>query len=294
MKNTKQVTVTRRTRMKMQELAGCSKSLRFSRSDSGFSASGGRLVLPNLETRQRVFDYDDERFVLEEDRERWQAGRVVLISDIRSADPREEEDFDEKALMEDMRAQEKWVEVLQPELAMLKFRLPYGEGKMDYLGGQILLPAFGPQTTTECRLLTSATEKKTSYDFTEYCERMFFFNTVQRVKVYPDAAIMRDIRCAGSDDVLANQSLTPTAMSHVKLPLRTLQLEHGLDACYDCTVEKRLLAVTTDVLLMSAHSCTQLGGTQEGSDKLKLENTDADPDLDHDHEEKELMLYATT
>lgn len=60
--------------------------------------------------------------------------------------------------MEDLKAQHRWVELLRPCRALLKFRFPYTEGHTESLKGELWLPVWGPQTTTECRLLVTPSE----------------------------------------------------------------------------------------------------------------------------------------
>jgi hypothetical protein len=57
-----------------------------------------------------------------------------------------------------MNAQRRWVGILQPLAALLKFRLPWAAGKTDYLAGAVMLPVWGPPTTTESRLLVPSPE----------------------------------------------------------------------------------------------------------------------------------------
>jgi len=79
--------------------------------------------------------------------------------------------------------QMKWHLKLKPAASMFKFRLPWGEGKTDYLDGIISLPVWGRQTTTETRLIVVG-DKVKSYCNTTYEEQMFYFNTTTRVQYY--------------------------------------------------------------------------------------------------------------
>lgn len=40
-----------------------------------------------------------------------------------------------------------------PVASLLKFRLPWEDGTTQYLAGQVYFSSFGPQTTTETRLV---------------------------------------------------------------------------------------------------------------------------------------------
>ncbi|GIQ84406.1 poxvirus/kinetoplastid-type cap-specific nucleoside 2-O-methyltransferase, partial [Kipferlia bialata] len=84
------------------------------------------------------------------------AGRsdVLFISDIRTADPSVQSEKEvEEYVQKDMVAQQRWYELMRPAAAMLKFRLPWASPSMPYLDGKVMLPIWGPQTTTESRLI---------------------------------------------------------------------------------------------------------------------------------------------
>ena len=59
----------------------------------------------------------------------------------------------EAVIATDMSAQQRWVEIIRPMAALLKFRLPWDDGATDYLSGTVALPVWGPPTTTESRLI---------------------------------------------------------------------------------------------------------------------------------------------
>jgi hypothetical protein len=114
----------------------------------------------------------------------------VFVSDIRTG-------RDEEYVEADMVRQKEWVRILRPAASLLKFRLPWQAGKTPYLPGQILLPAFAPLTSTECRLVLSrahADAPDQLYDNTEYEQACAFHNTVGRVRTYSHG-----VRVAGLD-----------------------------------------------------------------------------------------------
>lgn len=87
-----------------------------------------------------------------------------------------------------MYLQKSWFHALNARMALLKFRLPYDSrrlGVVSYLGGRIMLPIWGPQTTTECRLITKFSDTSKEYDVLDYNERLYYFNTVSRSAAYP-------------------------------------------------------------------------------------------------------------
>jgi len=137
---------------------------------------------------------------------------VLFISDVRTANWREQDQLKvEQHVIHDMNAQQRWIEIMKPEHSMLKFRLPYPDRynePIEYLQGDIFLPVWGPQTTTETRLFTDGKSKKvwdhSSYE--AYEDQMFYFNTVTRVARY-----QHGVRA------------------------------EGLDGCYDCASEVHIL-----------------------------------------------------
>ena len=144
-------------------------------------ADGDRII-----TRQEMFT-DDLAQRLKVEYEGW---HMLFVSDVRSSDyllfSKEE---DERRIKGDMEAQARWHAILHPHKSMLKFRLPYTPGTTRYLKGDILLPVWGPVSTTECRLIVDSTgadeEQVVEYDHTEHEQKMFHFNTVTRPAFYP-------------------------------------------------------------------------------------------------------------
>ena len=83
---------------------------------------------------------------------------VLFVSDIRTADTTKLTESEvEDYVMQDNKAQAEWYRIIQPKKAMLKFRLPFpdrvGGGISTYLDGDVFLPVWGGQTTTETRLV---------------------------------------------------------------------------------------------------------------------------------------------
>jgi cap2 methyltransferase len=134
---------------------------------------------------------------------------LVFVCDIRRT-------ADECMVWEDMQAQRRWHEIMQPELTSLKFRLPWpGNGvapasnQVEYLEGDIHLPVWGPHNTTESRLVIERARHTGTrvYDCLAYEEEMCYFNRVTRPSVHK----------------------------------RQTRRHDGLDGCYDCTGELLLL-----------------------------------------------------
>lgn len=123
---------------------------------------------------------------------------MLFISDIRTG-------YTEDHVQKDMAAQMRWHLIIKPKKSILKFRLPWDDGKTLYLDGKIHLPVWGPITTTEARLITSG-DKMKLYDNKDYEERMYYFNTVLRTKLYKH---------------------------NIKMD--------GIDFCYDCAAEIKII-----------------------------------------------------
>eukprot|EP00808_Paulinella_micropora_P002844 g33204.t1 len=135
--------------------------------------------------------------------------RLLFISDIRSIDIRTTPDEQvENSVKEDMKLQMELHLALRPSKSILKFRLPYGQGRSKYLDGEVLLPVWGPQTTTESRLIPHGVTTKI-WDHELYQNQMFYFNVTQRGRYYPHGVSFDD--------------------------------GGGLDHCYDCTAEIYIL-----------------------------------------------------
>ncbi|EFC42151.1 predicted protein [Naegleria gruberi] len=116
---------------------------------------------------------------------------LLFISDIRTADPLVmDPEQNEKCITEDLTLQKGWLEILLPRFSMLKFRLPFTEGKIKYFRGDIYLPVWGRKWTTECRLVIKEEDIKDSnqieYDNLSYSDQLFYFNNITRFEnIYP-------------------------------------------------------------------------------------------------------------
>lgn len=140
--------------------------------------------------------------------QRYAKEQVLFISDIRTANHKDMSfEENEQFIAQDMADQMRWHRILKPRKSLLKFRLPYVPGSTEYLDGDLYLPVWGAQSTTECRLVPSDTGTRT-YDNARYWEQMFYFNTTTRVSYYE-----HDIQDGNS----------------------------GLDHCYDCMSEIHIL-----------------------------------------------------
>lgn len=136
---------------------------------------------PNIQTNKGLFTNE----LSETYSERVKAGENILfISDIRNLDIgrvkkiknyQEKMDEDLRIVGTDMKMQMEWCQIINPEWAFLKFRLPYKDGNTEYLTGKVYLQSYSP-ISTETRLLTNDYHTTQLYDNEENDEVMSYFN----------------------------------------------------------------------------------------------------------------------
>jgi len=136
----------------------------------------------NLKIFNKFFrDTDAENYTKEHN-------NILFISDIRTLEiavfrkKKQEKNID-KLIFNDMNMQMKWVKIINPIAAYLKFRLPYDLNITKYFKGTNYLQPYSPQST-ELRLLTTNYNDLIEYTNKEYDEKMAFFNCCIRHK-YP-------------------------------------------------------------------------------------------------------------
>jgi len=105
---------------------------------------------------------------------------VIFCSDIRT------EPATEEAVTFNMNMQLDWWKVINPELAMFKFRLPWKAGITEYPQGDIYIQPFPGQTSTETRLIVKKDAPIIEYDNITYEKACFHHNTVNRIMHYGD------------------------------------------------------------------------------------------------------------
>ena len=158
----------------------------------------------------RICDSDDSRVYLcnslftDDDAQAWSSCgmSVLFISDIRSTvhdkrmhysveSKQEDNTRVEIGIARDMEDQARWVHLMQPQGALLKFRPPYwydwaieNNEIWTYLPGNIMLPCHGPPHTSECRLDVDVAAalygQKTTLCTKHYQDVMAFFNSQWR------------------------------------------------------------------------------------------------------------------
>ena len=164
----------------------------------------------------------------------------LFISDVRTADVYRAPLPDvERAIEGDMADAMRWVELMQPRRALLRFRLPWSAGSTMYLRGELRLPVWGSQTTTECRLVPDVPLSYTTYQHRTYEQQMFHFNTTHRVQMYEREGEGEEGQGGGS---LAEQLQAAVTGQSVKAKRRHHDPAlSGLDHCYDCTAELHII-----------------------------------------------------
>jgi hypothetical protein len=130
---------------------------------------------------------------------------LVFCTDIRT------EPATDDNVRENMNMQLEWWRIMNPNLSMFKFRLPWEAGKTQYPEGQIYIQPYPGPTSTETRLIAKRDAAIIDYDNEKYESQLFYHNNVMRKYSY----------------VLAGQLL-----GLKKDPTIT---HNHVDSCYDCT-----------------------------------------------------------
>lgn len=127
--------------------------------------------------------------------------RMLLISDIRVC-----ADVTEATIDRDMKLQADWVKRLNPDYAMLKFRLPRDLGNYKYLPGEVYLQMFAPGASTETRLVVDGRNlREVEYNLDLYEGLMYFFNRRARLLSYSNKRLIDEFD--GCHDCVAAFSL---------------------------------------------------------------------------------------
>jgi hypothetical protein len=186
--------------------------------------------------------------------------KTLLISDIRSIDYTNVTSSEmDQEITNDMLTQMTWHKIMKPIATMLKFRLPWTEGKTFYLSGDIYLPIWGPQTTTESRLIIDnlkySSNEMIEYDHCEYWEKMFYFNNIIRSK------------CAYHNTKEENNVVGSKC---------NWMYDVGMDNCYDCYCEIMILKE----YLLSIHSIYNNDNNDNNNTSNENNNTKQDKEKD--------------
>ena len=151
---------------------------------------------PGLKTHVQFFMDEDAQYW--HDKAKKDDLYLVFCSDIRT------EPATSENVIRNMNMQLGWWKIMNPDLSMFKFRLPWEAGKTTYTEGDIYLQAFPGPTSTETRLMVRKNAKIINYDNKTYESACFNHNVINRELYY--------------DNILGDLSLD----------------KDGLDNCYDC------------------------------------------------------------
>lgn len=139
-------------------------------------------------------------------------GPLIFISDIRT-EPSEDE------IRKNMDDQLQWTNILSPQYALLKFRLPWDKARYRYFRGTIYHQIWQPKNSTETRLLVTPDSngkcKMKTYDCKKYEDQLFYHNMIRRTQFH---------------NYKGRQSTSESKW-------HTLHM----DRCFDCVAERWLL-----------------------------------------------------
>ncbi len=137
--------------------------------------------VPGITTNQELFTNETCLFL----KDKYVNNVILFISDIRTADTitMSSEEIEER-VAQDQQMQMEWYHILDPVMAMFKFRLPWNDSTTSYLKGDIYFQTYAPLTSTETRLIVEQNAPLTDYDNKAYEEQMFYFNKYLRESHY--------------------------------------------------------------------------------------------------------------
>lgn len=138
---------------------------------------------------------------------------VLFISDIRTAEDKTEDGWDEE-IEQNMADQQRWIAIMRPVISMVKFRLTWNRPTQEYLDGEVHLPVWGPLSTTETRLVTNGASTRV-WDTREYEDILYRFNSITRQQWH---------------------DMPPDVLHNVP----------GVDHCGDCAAEVEILRAYTE------------------------------------------------
>lgn len=118
-------------------------------------------------------------------------GVAVGPNDLITEAYRESEIKNEKSIWEDMQAQQRWVLIINPVHALLKFRLPYAVSGTDrvvqYLKGIVYWQPWAPQNSTETRLKPTRNDagvyELADWSTLEYEQWNYYHNSIEREQI---------------------------------------------------------------------------------------------------------------
>lgn len=148
----------------------------------------------------------------------------------------------------DMDRQREWVRILQPEVSMLKFGLPWGAGRTKYLDGTLVFQPFSSQASTVCRLISRREQiegAEKEYDNLEYEEQLAYHNMIGRVRGYDHG-----IQFVGLDHCHDCSAFVAISRGYIQRAFRS----QGTTLTNDTEAVQRFLSETLSSILSSQYS----------------------------------------
>jgi cap3/cap4 methyltransferase len=152
---------------------------------------------------------------------------ALFVSDVRSGTA-EMSNFDGH-VVENMRAQATWAHIVDADFSMLKYRLPYSTDAQrqyrlgPYPAGDVVLPVWGPQTTTECRLVIRPGAPWVEADVVDHEERMYYLNAILRERVHFNHAASPHAELDNRFDSAAEVAIWETFIRESQQPQLTVK-----------------------------------------------------------------------
>jgi cap2 methyltransferase len=141
---------------------------------------------------------------------------IIFCSDIRTNT--DDGTANEDDVKNNMELQYGWWKIMNPDLSMFKFRLPWSAGETEYPDGDVYIQPFPGATSTETRIIIKKDAPIVSYDNKLYEELLFYHNNVVRKHKF---------------DSIFGDKLNIT--------------DDGIDNCFDCI---RFLNLCKDYVLL--------------------------------------------
>lgn len=144
---------------------------------------------------------------------------ILFISDIRTVSNKQKNinknnEFDtsgdeewDKEIEENMNWQKEWINIIQPEAFMVKFRLSYSPGKTEYYDGKIYFQVWAGSTSTEGRLIAQKPYNMKEYNNEDYEQCMFKLNVCDRANEWNEIPFPYPSPVLNNYDVLAEEHI---------------------------------------------------------------------------------------
>jgi hypothetical protein len=109
--------------------------------------------------------------------------KILLVSDIR-------ENTDNDSIIKDQECNARWHNIIKPDFSYFKFRCPYDNPKKyNYYDAKVYIQPYGPNGTTESRLIFEKELIPKVWDIEEYQGKFNYFNRVLRPSYYNKSII---------------------------------------------------------------------------------------------------------